>query len=74
MRMVLFCSLSLTVISSAVGNRAQQLPVSQLASWLGCSTAHVKALCISCGFAVNEETVSISRPQFQQPQQVCKYN
>lgn len=67
------CSLALKVISCAVGNRAQQLPVSRFSSWFGCSVADVKVLCTSCGFTVNEDVISISRPLFQQPQ-VCHTN
>jgi len=61
-------SLALQVISSAVGNRAQQLPISCLASWFGCSVADVKVLCTSCGLTVNEDVVSVSRRLYQQPQ------
>jgi len=70
MQMMQLCSLALQVISSAVGNWAQQLPVSCLASWNGCSVDDVKVLCTACGFTVNEDVVSVSRRLFQQPQ-VC---
>jgi len=67
-------SLALRVISTAVGNRPQQLPVSRLASWFGCSTADVKVVCTSCGFTVNEDVVSVARPKFQLPQRVRNVN
>jgi len=70
LQLVSFCSLALRVISAAVGNRAQQLPLSQLAGWFACSTADVEVLCSACGFTVNENLVSVARPKFQQPQRV----
>jgi len=73
-KMAQFFSLALRVISCAVGNRAQQLPISQLAAWFGCSTADVTVLCTSCGFTANDDVVSILRPKFQQPQRVCSIN
>jgi len=72
--MLPFCSLALRVISSAVGNRAQQLPVSQLASWFNCTTDDVKVLCTSCGFTVTKDVVSILRSKFTQPQHVRTYS
>jgi len=74
MKMMSLRSLALQVVSAAIGNRPQRLSVSRLASWFGCSPTDVNVLCSSCGFTVSEDAVSISRPQFQQPQvPVCPF-